>query len=141
MCNRNSDCLQIVYNCFPNKLRFGFRFGVQQHVYSSVLSRTSMVSSPMHSILHHGMTISVAFPNPSTLPCPGKIIDVTAQSLALISISLTRPSFSPVHKLITSLHDSSVKLYNFINNHSPSVHYTHIMRILFLLMKIQPVSA
>ena len=100
--------MQEVFSLFTNCLQFHyqnpFRFFLSpsQDEISPAEKRTRIASSPMHSILCHGMTRSCPRPIPKNPPGRGTTSAVILPSQRLNSKSHGHPSFVPSHKLITS---------------------------------------
>ncbi len=97
------NCLQFIYNFL---IRFFF-LSSSQHRYSSGESFTSTVSSPIHSILHHGITKSSDLQNPKNPFERGTMIAVILPSLISNSKSEGQPSIVPSQTLTTSFSLSS----------------------------------
>ena len=104
ICKCIFHCLHFFYNYDQNPLFF---FSHRSGKISFCERRTRIASSPMHSILCHGIMRSCARPSPRKPQLRGTIKAAILPSQLLNSKSHGHPSLVPSHKLITSFSRSS----------------------------------
>ena len=113
-----------VYKIFTNYLRFLFDFPFEHEHNSLLSSLTSMASSPIHSILHHGITNSSFSPN----------IENPLQGLTTVKDKMLAQSISNSNFRRKSETFAAAKIYHLKALKIVTWHFSHIITPFFVII-------